>query len=121
MFAAVLIAHITGAIVTGIAVLYSLYVLAKNDVPRMRPVFLTLGYLGAFEVATGVALALLSDFVTVASVCDNIAVYLILVGLVESALYAALKRTGSAVPVTAAISPTIGSLVLLTAGVLLGL
>ena len=120
MYEAVLIAHIAGAVVTLGVVLAALVLTLRAGTVSLPSVGYILNGLAAFEVFTGVLLAVLSAVVTVASVCDNIALYLLLVAAVDGVLYARTRSLGIRFPVASSIRALGGSLVLLALGFALG-
>ena len=119
MYAAVLIAHISGAILTGIIGVFAVGAMILKKETVYRRAALVLAALGAFEVLSGTVLAVLSKSISVASVCGNIALYVGAVAFVETLIYMRMRKTAFRFPSIQTISAIGSSLVLFAlAGVL---
>lgn len=116
-FSALLISHIIGAVLTGAATLTVCVSVIAGYSTAYRSLSLLMGALTAFDVLTGTMLAVMSPMITVASVCDNIALYVAVVVCVQYVLYTRLKNTPRELQLVSALSP-VGAALLLTAGAL---
>lgn len=120
MFPSILAAHILGAVATFAIIFYAMIALLRSQSRQLEALAGILGILAAFEVVSGVALAIISNTVTVVSVCDNIALYLALVLVTQAALYTRMRGTGVRFPVVRSLSPVCGSICLLVLSAALG-
>lgn len=120
MFSAVLIMHIAGAIATGIIAVYActMMVLGRDTAYRMTAQLLAA--LAAFEVFTGIGLAVLSPEISVISVCGNIALYLAIVAALEVLLFLRMPNGVVRFPIVQTVSPISVGIAALIAGVVLG-
>jgi hypothetical protein len=85
-----------------------------------RTLSIALAALSAFEVFTGIALAVLSSSITVVSVCGNIAIYLGFVIALQVPLFMRMKGSLSPFPIAQAISSAAVSVGVIFAGLVLG-
>lgn len=120
MYASLLATHILGAVATGVVGLFVCVALVTQRERLMRTLSVTLATLSAFEVLTGVALAVFSPSVSVASVCGNIAVYLGFVIALQVPLFMRMKGGVSPFPMVQTISSAMVSLAVVLTGLVLG-
>jgi hypothetical protein len=88
----ILLVHIAGGIAAAIAGSYSAYVLLRRDVEKYRGAALWLGALAVLEIGTGTLMAVFSDAVSAALVCEKIAIYMAAATLLESALFIRMRN-----------------------------
>lgn len=86
-YAVVLLLHIGIAIISVGVLGYALYLLATNQSQHYRWLLSVILGITTLEIVTGSALVYLSPTVTALSLCDNIAVYVTVTGLVSWWLY----------------------------------
>jgi hypothetical protein len=115
MFETLLIIHIVGACITGLAVSYAGIAMWKHQENTYQPLALILAALAGFEILTGTALSVISSQITAISLCANIAVYLSVVFAVEALLYLHMKKISLTFPL-AYVATTLGSALSLFAG-----
>lgn len=120
MYATLLIAHIVGAVLTGIATLFVVIVVSAARTQRYRVMAQVLAVLATFEVCSGVALAAVSPAMTARALCGNIVLYLSVVALCEAILYVCMKGGAQSYPVRT-LAPVGASVALFAGTVLLGL
>ncbi len=120
MYGAILIVHIIGAIATGALAIYACTAMILGNAAIYRRVALVLGMIATFEVVTGTALAVLSANITIASVCDNIAYYLVGVAVVEALLFMRMRGVRIRFPFAQTLAPIGVSLALMFSGLILG-
>ena len=101
--------HLTGAFATFGVVGFAGKTLLQQHENSYRYYAILLGVLGAFEILSGIALAVVSPEVTALSLCKNVALYLAMVFGVEGLLIARMKQT---FPTRLAFSPIALSLML---------
>lgn len=109
IYTAVLSLHIAGAIATAIVGFWALYAVWYMTSGSYRQLALSLGVLAAFETASGTLLSILSAEITAAHVCQQVILYLSLVGIVECLLFARLKRDAAAMPIIQIAGPVSAS------------
>lgn len=80
-----LTAHIAGAFVTGISILYALWLLVKPDTAKNKKALGLLGSMSVFQVVSGALLSATADESTLAF-CTKIGVYLGIIIAVQVAL-----------------------------------
>lgn len=115
-----LIAHIVGALATALAGFYALYVLFTKAEGRYRASAIALGTMAGLEIFTGTGLSVLSAQLTAVAVCQRFFFYLVLVGVLEAALFARMRNTSLLFPLRTVASPIIASLLTLGAAVAYG-
>jgi hypothetical protein len=120
MYTLFLILHLGGAAVTGLVATYSVLALVRHFDSEYRRLAGTLGLLAGFEIMTGVCLSVISSQVTALSLCSNIAVYLGVVALVESALFLRMQKMTMTFPIRLVLSPSSIGLALLLIGISYG-
>ena len=110
MYESMLVAHLIGACATALAVLCTLFALHKRSVSLYRTCAVTLGTLAAFEIASGTALAVVSTELTVAMVCNRIAIYLVVVLCTLAMLFYRMKKSDIEFPAGITLTPVSTSL-----------
>jgi|SRR3989344_5248456 len=109
-YATILLLHILGLFVTVGVGVYALYAVALSKSEQYRQCALLLGFIAAFEVFTGTALALLSAELSAAALGLHVALYLGACLGVELLLFARIKKMSGIFPVGATLSPVFASL-----------
>jgi len=121
IYSFLLVVHIGGGIVTGIAASYAGVVLWQRTSALYRACALILGALAAFEVFSGVVLAFISLKITAQSLCNNVALYLLIVFFVETLLFIRMRKVSISFPLAQTLIPVVASLALMVAAVSYGL
>jgi hypothetical protein len=105
MYGALLIAHLMGAALTGVQGIASVVALIRGSVVvtyhRQAKVLSTLGMV---TIATGAMLSIVSSKISAASLCDNVAIYLGTLAVVEALLYFKIKSLQQPFPLGATLS-----------------
>jgi hypothetical protein len=101
--------------------LYAMFAIVRNSTGSFTLMARVLSALAGFELLTGALLAAFSPSISIASVCDNFALYMLLVVTVLGALYVRTSRAGSRFPVTQSISSIAGGMVPVIIAAALGL
>ncbi len=91
-FAGVLTVHILTAALTGLILLYSLYILSTTRRDKYQLCMLLIGFVASLEVVTGVLLAQLSPTLTATSLSTHMLEYLGVCLFVEAILYFRTKK-----------------------------
>lgn len=120
MYLFLLVSHIAVGIVTGVAAAYAGVALVQKREHAYRGSALVLGGLATYEILSGVALAVVSYTISVPSLCENIALYLAAVFIVETLLFVAMKKRSMSFPFAQTLSPVMGSLAVFLAAIALG-
>jgi hypothetical protein len=98
MYSAILVAHITGAVVTAVVAFFALLAMMMRNEHVYRRAAVMLASLAAFEVVSGTVLAVMSASVSVASICGNIGLYVAAVAALEAVLFMRMKKTTQKFP-----------------------
>ena len=98
---------------------YALYALYNGLTSLYRPSALWLGIFATFEICTGTILSILSANISASLVCERIALYLVLVVLIEGVLYVKMRGHTIIFP-TSVISSIVASLAFLSSALALG-
>jgi len=120
MYSIVLALHLLTAAVTGLVIVYSLYVLWRRSDTLYRLCALVLGSVAAFEVFTGTALAVLSPTLSASALSVHIFEYLGVCLVAEWLLFARMRKVSLAFPLAAAASPALASIALFVAAISFG-
>ncbi len=121
MYSLLLAVHVVGAMATLIVSCYALIILTRDRSDRFAHVTRMIALLATFELISGAAVAALSPTVTAVSLCDNIALYILLVSVVLGTLRVRMQRTGLQFPLMHSVS-SIGVGIMVLGGVaMLGL
>jgi hypothetical protein len=113
-----LLTHILGGILAGLVVFRSVYVLVKNQKETYKNLIRALSFLAAFEVLSGILLAYTSPSITAQSLCTNIFLYLSIIALTYMGFVYRMKPSWQNIALT--VSPTVGSLGILTLALIKG-
>jgi heme A synthase len=119
-YSIILILHIVGACMAGLAALSTAFVIGREQQRSYRSSAIILGALGGFQVVSGVLLAFVSPQITILSLCNNIALYLSTWFVLETLLFLRMNKISVPFPFTPALSPVIASLVLMVAALSYG-
>lgn len=109
LYADTLTLHLLGAGVTGMLAILTLIVLIRRDTSHYALSARLLMYTAALEVTTGIVLAIISSRISVLSLCDNIAIYLLAVFALLTVLYLRMRGTNALYP-RLSLSPLAGAL-----------
>lgn len=121
LYESILAFHLLGACATACVGSFVLYVLAREHVALYKNLTLILGGLAAYEVTTGVALAVSSYDVRAVALCTNIALYLAAVTTLEFLLYQHMRTRRAIFPLVQVFSPIAASVAVLCAAVIVGI
>lgn len=112
LYEIIFVLHILGALLTGVIGSYAIVQLWNKSSENYRLTALVLGGVASFEILTGTVLSVLSIQISAASLCGRIFLYLALVGIIESILFARMNKIAIRIPVTQIFSPLVASLTL---------
>ncbi len=112
--------HLAAAAVTGIVILFAMYSLFREMSAYYRAAALALGFIAAFEVLSGTALAILSPQLSAAALSLHIVEYLGVCAIAESLLFARMQKLSLAFPLRLAASPVLASVALFVAAISFG-
>jgi len=90
-----LIAHVTGAVVSAVAVALTIGALVTRRAAWFRPLSVALAVLGAYQVVSGAVLAVANSS-TLLSFCARVGVYLAVIVTAEVVLVVAMRRASAA-------------------------
>lgn len=120
LYSSILVAHILGAVGTGLCGATALYLLAQNRAHLFSFSALTLAMFGVFQTLSGALLALVSPSVTALSLCDNLALYIVPLIALELLLALRMRHFGVTVPSRVTFTPIAGSVAVFCALVVVG-
>lgn len=112
LYQIIFVLHILGGLLTGVIGSYALVQLWNKTAENYRKSALMLGGVASFEILTGTILSVVSTQISAASLCGRIFLYLALVGIIESILFARMHKIALRIPVHQILSPFIASMTL---------
>jgi hypothetical protein len=119
-YSVLLAIHLLGGALTGIIAAYAAIVMWQKEESSYRRTAIVLGFLGGFEVLTGVILSVVSSQVTSISLCTNIIIYLSIVLFMEVLFFLRMHTISMLFPITKALSPIATSLSFFLAAIAYG-
>jgi hypothetical protein len=121
MYESAIVLHLVGASATACVGAFALVALWNHFDDRYSFVANVLGALAGFEILTGTMLAVLSPQVSASSLCSRVFLYLFLVVIIETLLFARMRKISMASPMTTVFAPVIAGFATFLSAMVYGL